>query len=246
MTYAQIHPKSHSNHHHTPSSKSTPFLLLNLMTNRISTPTARPSSLPRRSTQLISNRTPCNISYQALYPIINFEFTNAPAISIPCKLTHNQYTGPVIEIEEYCNGVVHSVNKETITHYRKLIKDPLLKDLWPKAMSKELHCLVQGCPGITKGTNTIFFLLHTDVCTIPSDRTVTYARIVINHHPQKEDPNHVRITVGGNLIDYPFELTRHTADMVSSKILWNSVISTKDAHFVSIDMKNMYLKTPLD
>ncbi len=107
-----------------------------------------------------------------------------------------------------------------------------------------LHCLVQGCTGITKGTNTIFFLLHADIWNIPSNRTVTYARIVINYCPQNEDPNRVCFTVGGNLIDYPFELTTCTADMVSSKILWNSVISTKDAHFASADIKNMYLETP--
>ena len=54
------------------------------------------------------------------------------------------------------------------------------------------------------------------------------------------------MTVGGNLIDYPFELTTRTANMVSSKILWNSIISTKDACFSGSDIKNMYLKTPLD
>ena len=54
------------------------------------------------------------------------------------------------------------------------------------------------------------------------------------------------MTVGGNLIDYPFELTTRTADMVSSKILWNSVISTDGARFASADIKNMYLETPLD
>ena len=54
------------------------------------------------------------------------------------------------------------------------------------------------------------------------------------------------MTVGGNLIDYPFEFTTHTANMVSSKILWNSVISTKGAHFAGANTKNMYLETPLD
>jgi hypothetical protein len=34
--------------------------------------------------------------------------------------------------------------------------------------------------------------------------------------------------------------------MVSSKLLWNSTISTKGAHFVSTDIKNMYLDMPLD
>jgi hypothetical protein len=113
-------------------------------------------------------------------------------------------------------------------------------------MSKELHHLVQGCTGFTKGTNTIFILLHADICNILSNRTVTYACIVINHHPQKEDPNHERITVRGNLINYPFELTTCTADMVSSKILWNNIIITKDTCFAGADIKNMYLKTPLD
>jgi len=186
--------------------------------------------------------------HQALYHVIGLGFTNAPAYTVPTSLAeyHKQYTGPLIDIEEYCYGVVHSVTKETITHYRKLIKDPLLKDLWLKAMSKELHRLAQGCTCVTKGTNTIFYLLHADICKIPMGRTVTYARIVIDHRPQKEDPNHVRITVGGNLIDYPFELTTCTADMVSSKILWNSVISTKDARFAGTNNKNMYLETPLD
>jgi hypothetical protein len=89
-------------------------------------------------------------------------------------------------------------------------------------------------------------LLHADICNIPSNRTVAYAHIVIDHCPQKEDPNHVCITVRGNLINYLFELTSRTADIVSSKILWNSVISTKDAHFASANSKNMYLETPLD
>ena len=170
-----------------------------------------------------------------------------PTLSLTCLLNiTNSTRAPFIDIEEYCYDVVHPVTKETITRYRKLNKDPLLKDLWIKAMSKELHHLTQGCPGVTKGTNSIFYLSHADICKISQDRTVTYARIVIDHQPQKEDPNHVRITVGGNLIDYPFELTTRTADMVSSKILWNNVISTKDTHFAGADIKNMYLETALD
>jgi hypothetical protein len=56
----------------------------------------------------------------------------------------------------------------------------------------------------------------------------------------------VCITAGKNLIDYPYELTTRTADMVSSKIMWNSIISTPNAEFGGTDIKNMYLKTPLD
>ncbi len=113
-------------------------------------------------------------------------------------------------------------------------------------MSKELHQLAQGCPGITKGTNTFFYLSHAEILSIPKDRTVTYGRIVIDHRPQKVDPNCVRIAVGRNLIKYPFELTTCTADMLLSKIMWNSIISTPDAQFAGANIKNVYLKTPLD
>jgi hypothetical protein len=34
--------------------------------------------------------------------------------------------------------------------------------------------------------------------------------------------------------------------MVSAKIMWNSVISTPGAEFCGADIKNMYLKTPLN
>ncbi len=73
-----------------------------------------------------------------------------------------------------------------------------------------------------------------------------YAHIVINHQPQKDDQNRVRITVGSNLINYPYELTTRMADMVSAKIMWNSVVSTPGAKFGGADIKNMYLKMPLD
>ena len=113
-------------------------------------------------------------------------------------------------------------------------------------MSKELHCLAQGKEGITVGTNTISYLTHAEIRRIPKDCTVTYAQIVINHHPQKDNPNQVHITIGGNLIDYLYELTTRTANMVSAKNMWNSVISNPGAKFGGADIKNMYLETPVD
>jgi hypothetical protein len=140
-------------------------------------PTMRPSAPPQCSTRLITNRTPCNISHQALYHIIGLGFTNAPDNTIPQLLSkyHKQYTGPLIDIKEYCYGVVHPVTKETITHYRKLIKDPLLKDLWIKAMSKELHYLAQG------------FLVSPKVLPpFVTSHTPTYAKF----HRTEQSPTH--------------------------------------------------------
>jgi hypothetical protein len=160
--------------------------------------------------------------------------------------TKSQWTGPIIDIKEVCFGVVHPVTKQTITKYWKLQHDPDLTDLWVPAMSKELHRLAHRKPGIIKATNTIFFFSHDEIQNIFKDQTVTYACIVIDHWPQKEDPHHVRITMGGNLINYPFELIARTTNMVSSKLLWNSTISMPGACFAGANIKNMYLKAPLN
>ena len=87
---------------------------------------------------------------------------------------------------------------------------------------------------------------HDDIKTIPSDRVVTYVRIVVYFCPQKKDPNCVRITAGGNLIDYPGKLMTRIANLTTSKILWNSVLSTEGATFMGIDISNVYLGTPMD
>ena len=112
-------------------------------------------------------------------------------------------------------------------------------------MCKELGNISQGF-GKEKGTNTVKFMTHDEIANIPGDRTVTYARIVVDYRCQKDDPNRVRITVGGNLIDYPGELTTRTADLTTTKLMWNSVISTPDAKYMCADIKSFYLETPLD
>ena len=115
------------------------------------------------------------------------------------------------------------------------------------AFGKEFGNLAQGdqLTG-TEGTDSVFVMSHQDIETIPSDRVVTYARIVVDFRPQKKDPNRVRITAGGNLIEYPGELMTRTADLTTSKILWNSVLSTEGAKFMGIDISNFYLGTPMD
>ena len=97
-----------------------------------------------------------------------------------------------------------------------------------RAMCKEQGRLAQGYKD-TKGTDTIKFMSLNKISQIPRDRTVTYARIVVDYQEQKADPNHVCITVEGNLIEYPYKLTTRTADVTTSKVMWNSIISTPNA-----------------
>ena len=54
------------------------------------------------------------------------------------------------------------------------------------------------------------------------------------------------MTAGGHSIAYLDKLTTRTADLATSKILWNSMASTKGSTFAGADIKNFHLRTPLD
>ena len=51
--------------------------------------------------------------------------------------------------------------------------------------------------------------------------------------------------MGGERINYPGEVATPTADMLVAKLLFNSVVSTKNARFMTMDISNFYLMTPL-
>jgi hypothetical protein len=55
----------------------------------------------------------------------------------------------------------------------------------------------------------------------------------------------MQFTVGGDRINYPGEVATPTAEMLVAKMLFNSVISTKGARFMTIDISKFYLMTPL-
>ena len=49
----------------------------------------------------------------------------------------------------------------------------------------------------------------------------------------------------GNCINYPGKVATPTAEMVLVKIMLNSVISTNKARYMTMDLKDFYLNTPL-
>ena len=103
-------------------------------------------------------------------------------------------TNPV-DIEHFCAPVVCPTARETITNYRKLAKDEELKETWTTGFGKEFGNLAQrdhktGTPGM----DTIRVMTLEEIKSIPADRVVTYARVVVDFRPQKEDPNRVRLT----------------------------------------------------
>eukprot|EP00957_Ditylum_brightwellii_P172491 13132723-Ditylum_brightwellii.AAC.1 len=80
---------------------------------------------------------------------------------------------------------------------------------------------------------------------IPEGRKPSYPRFVVDIQPQKEETHRTRLRVGGNLIEYPGSVTTKTAEVETAKILFNSILSTKDAKFATIDIKSFYLNTPM-
>ena len=76
-------------------------------------------------------------------------------------------------------------------------------------------------------------------------KDVTYGQFVCNERPKKAKVNRTRFTVGGDKVNYPVAVSTPTAEMLVAKILFNSVISTKNSKFMTIDISNFYLNSPL-
>ena len=128
--------------------------------------------------------------------------------------------------------------------YRDLMKKPDLRKLWQRSLTNELGCLAQGIQDI-KGTNTIYFIPKSD---IPHDRRkeITYGRIVVAYKPDKLEKQRTRLTVGGDRLKCLIDPGTPTADVPTIKLLWNSTLSTPGAKYMTMDISNFYLGTPME
>ena len=172
-----------------------------------------------------------------LYSMMEFDFSAITgATSITPRLTASRKY-PMQFLCDYANAVIDDETGE-IMEYRHLMKNPKHRERWQRSFGKEIRRLATE-------TKTIKFQLKTE---IPRDRwrDITYARIVCNERPEKQDPDQTRITMGGDRINYPGDCGTPTADLISVKLLLNSIISTQHAKFMTIDIKDFYLMTPMD
>ena len=76
-------------------------------------------------------------------------------------------------------------------------------------------------------------------------KDVTYGSFVCNVRNELVDKNRTLFVVGGDQINYPGEVATTTADMLVAKILFNNVVSTRNAKFMTMDISKFYLMTPL-
>ena len=144
--------------------------------------------------------------------------------------------------------MVHPITGKTNSSYKELMKDSATAEVWQTAFGKEFGGMAQGDNKLgQKGRNTIFVMNHDNISKIlKAGKKFTYANLVVDHRPQKEDPNRVIITAGGNLINNTGEILVPTANIDTEKLHWNSVVSTALAQYMCIDIKSFYLSTALE
>ena len=115
---------------------------------------------------------------------------------------------------------------------------------WIAAAANEIGRLTEGVqPHMPTGSQTMHFIPHT---AKPADRKATYLRIVSALRPHKKESKRIRFTCGGNRVDYQGNVSTPTSDITTVKILLNSVVSTPEAKFMTVDIKDFYLESPME
>ena len=131
----------------------------------------------------------------------------------------------------------------------KLISVPD-KDIWTTYLSNELGRCAQGVGKHrplhqqVSGTNTIFFIPQSQV---PFGEKVTYANFITDIRPLKDETHRVRMTVGGDRLDFEDDTSSPAVSLLDTKIMLNSVISDahKGARYCTADIVNFYLNNPM-
>jgi hypothetical protein len=134
--------------------------------------------------------------------------------------------------------MIHPVTGKTISSNKELMNDPATAEVWQTPFGKDFGGMAQGDNKTgQKGTNAMFVMTHNKIAHAYCEKKFfTFTNPVINYHPQKDDPNWIRITTMGNLITYNGKLSVHTADINTAKLYWNSVVSTSNAKYMCLDI----------
>jgi hypothetical protein len=100
-------------------------------------------------------------------------------------------------------------------------------------------------PGRVTGTDTIFFIPKDKVLQARA-KDVTYGLITCLIRPEKTgEPNQTQLIAVGDRVHYPFDAGTPTSNLITVKLLINTVIFTPRVRFFTMDIKNFYLCTPM-
>jgi hypothetical protein len=151
------------------------------------------------------------ISQEAINFLTKCVWSKSQDIFTPPKL-QSKSTPSCLDFKQVAMPMVHPTTGKTINSYKRLMNNPTTAEMWLTAFGKDFGGMAQGDNKTgQKGTNSSFFMTHDNIARIRRNQTVTYARVVVDFCPQKSDPHCICITARGNLINYPGELSTHTA-----------------------------------
>ena len=126
-----------------------------------------------------------------------------------------------------------------------LLLDPSTVPVWGPALENELGRLSQGFKNRVTTQDAMDFI---EFLEVPKHRKVTCANFFCDYHSLKVEQFRVRMTMGGDRLEYPDEISSPTASLLETKLLLNSVISDYKVHnakFCSLDIKDFFLATPM-
>jgi hypothetical protein len=150
---------------------------------------------------------------------------------------------PLIWFCKMANSVLGEQGE--LLEYRHLLANPKTRATWTHSYGNELRRLAQGMPGRVTGMDTIFFIPKVKVPRARA-KDVTYGLITCLVRPEKtNEPNRTRLVAGADKVHYPFDAGTPTANLLTVKLLVNSVISTPGARFITMDIKNFHLCIPM-
>jgi hypothetical protein len=95
--------------------------------------------------------------------------------------------------EHYARPMVHPIIGKTISSYKKLMNNPATAEVWQTALGKYFGGMAQGCnKSGQKGTNEMFVMTKAEIASaLAAGKKITSANPVVDHRPQKEDPNRI-------------------------------------------------------
>ncbi len=169
------------------------------------------------------------LNYSKTPKLIGTTYTVTPKQMAQRKLRKmaNSVMGVNGELFEYCHIIANQTTRAT----------------WQHSYGNEIECLAQGMLGCNTNTNTIIFIKKNQV---PQNiaKDVIYGLITCLIRPEKiEEPNQTRLVAGGNRVHYLGNAGTPTTDLLPVKLLINSTITTPNAKYMTMDIKDFYLNT---
>jgi hypothetical protein len=167
-----------------------------------------------------------------------FHMMDIPGLTKP--FSNQQAASRKYSLQFLCDFASAVLDGETgdLLEYHHLLRHPKYRNVWSKLFGTEIRWLAT--------TTEMIAFMSKDMIPHNKHKDITYGWIVCNYQSEKKDPYRTRITMDGNLINYPDDCGMPTADLLMVKLMLNSVISTPNAKFMTIDIKDFYLMTPMD